>query len=93
MTTWWCCHCTDMRISALCEITKDDDDQKCVNKRRCSDNLGRLNMFGSDRPVGSCEELTVVLRLAKEDGAGAWMIRRVEIRIQLCHKHREQQEA
>lgn len=43
----------------------------------------------SDRPAGSCEELTVVLGLAKEDGAGAWVVRWVEIRVQLCHKHTE----
>lgn len=50
---------------------------------------GPVDRGPADRPVGSCEELTVVLGLAKEDGAGPRVVRRVEIRIQLCHKHTE----
>lgn len=43
-----------------------------------------------DQPTGqwgSCEELTVVLGLAEEDGAGPRVVRRVEIHVQLCDKH------
>lgn len=47
-------------------------------------------VFADDQPTGqwgSCEELTVVLGLAEEDGAGPRVVRRVEIHVQLCDKH------